>query len=109
MKLRPDDEKKLPLVFDAGAEMVGKGENNYLDENGDTVTRASLAAALRSGRKKIVRLTLQVRYRSDPPDAPLRKVTVHAVVDGGITPDELGSLVHKMGRSLYAKQDRRTK
>jgi len=109
MKIRPDEDKKLPLVFDAGDELIGKGENQYVDDFGQPVTRDSLNAELRSGKKKLVRMTVRTRYRSDPPDTPLRRVTVTAVVDGAITAEELGRLVHKMGRSMYAKgQDKPT-
>lgn len=103
MKIRPDEDKKLPLLFEAGDELLGKGENQYVDDMGEPVDRKSLTEALKDGKKKLVRVTVRTRYRSDPPDVPLRTVHITAVVDGAITAEELGRLVHKMGRSMYAK------
>jgi hypothetical protein len=101
MKIRPDDPRKLPLAFAAGEELAGKGENHYVDEMGNAIGKRDLAKAMKGG-KKVVRLKLKARYRSDPPDAPLREITVLAVVDGNMLPEELGRTLHKMARSLYS-------
>jgi hypothetical protein len=105
MKIRPDHPKRLPLVFDAGEELNAKSANRYVGSDGQPVGPKALERALRGGKRKVIALTLKVRYRSDGPDAPLRKVKVYAVVDSNITAEELGRIVHKMGRSMYAQQD----
>lgn len=98
LHLKPYDKKLRPVAFDIASD-VNRGL--YVDENGERIDAADISKHVKKPGKKIVRVTFRVRYRSDPPNAPTRKKTALAIVDGSITPEQLNRIVYKLARDQY--------
>ena len=102
LHIKPYDKKLRPVAFDIKTD-VDRGL--YVDENGERIDAADIAAEVRKPGRKIVRVTFRVRYRSDPANAPTRKKTALAIVDHPLTPDELNRIVYKLARDQYEGSD----
>lgn len=98
LHFKPYDKKLRPVAFDVQAD-VERGL--YVNEQGERISASDIEAEVRKPGRKIVRVTFRVRYRSDPPDAPTRKKTALAIVDGPINQAQLNRIVYKLARDQY--------
>ena len=100
LHFKPSDKKLRPVAFDIESDLE---RGLYINDKGERISAADIQREVKKPGRKIVRVTFRVRYRGDPPEKPTRKKTALAIVDSGITPEELNRIVYKLARDQYDK------
>lgn len=104
--VRRDKKDALPEAFRIEQDIE---RGLYLDENGERLTADAMKAELAKAGNKILRVRFFVRYRKDPPDAPLRRKTAIAILGGKLTPEELTRAIYRIAREQYSGKERKPK
>lgn len=99
--VRRADSDSLPEAFRVEKD-IDRGL--YIGPTGERLTAEELQRELAAPGSKILRVRFFVRYRSDPPDAPLRKKTAVAILGGSLTKDELIRAIYRIAREQYSAE-----
>lgn len=101
--VRRSDRDSLPEAFRVEEDL---DRGLYIGSDGERLTADALQRELAKPGNKILRVRFFVRYRSDPPDAQLRRKTAVAILGGRLTKDELMRAIYKIAREQYGGKDR---
>ncbi len=97
--VRRENKNSLPEAFRVEQD-IDRGL--FLDANGERLTAEAMKHELAKPGNKILRVRFFVRYRKDPPDAPLRRKTAIAILGGKLTPEELTRAIYRIAREQYS-------
>lgn len=101
--VRRSDKDSLPEAFRVEAD-IDRGL--YIGPDGERLTAESLKDELAKPGNKILRVRFFVRYRSDPPDAKLRRKTAIAILGGRLTKEELVRAIYRIAREQYSGKEK---
>jgi hypothetical protein len=102
--VRRKDKSNLPEAFRVEQDIE---RGLFIDQNGERLTEDAMRHELAKPGNKILRVRFFVRYRKDPPDAPLRTKTAIAILGGKLTPNELRRAIYKLAREQYGGKEKK--